>query len=257
MNPILKLLANNRGRGFFRSEANAEEATIYVYDVIVSDAYFGGVAAEAFVKELATITAPLIHLRINSPGGDVFAARAMEQALREHKSKVVAHIDGYAASAASFLAMAADEIEIAPGGFFMIHKAWTFALGNSEDLLQTAALLEKIDESLVKTYAERTGAEEQQIRDWLVAETWFTADEAVEHGFADRVATGEKKASAAWDMSAYQKAPKSESVTVTIGGEQPVAELTRIIDELSRGINTNTKNTDDLKRKLRLVATSA
>lgn len=121
-------------------KAKAEESgepTLYLYDVIVSDDYWGGVAAEAFVKELNATAAPTIHLRINSPGGEVFAARAIEAAIRNHPARIVAHVDGYAASAASFVAVACDEVEIAPGGFFMIHKAWTFTAGNADDLLGT------------------------------------------------------------------------------------------------------------------------
>ena len=148
MKHLLKLLADNRGRGFVRAEKGADEATVYLYDAIVSDDYWGGVSAIGLIKELIAIDAPVIHLRINSPGGDVFAARAIEQAIHEHPATVIAHIDGYAASAASYIALAADEVHIAPGGFFMIHKAWTLAFGNADDLMDTAALLEKVDESL-------------------------------------------------------------------------------------------------------------
>lgn len=210
---LLKLLALNKGRGQFKTEQTGDEATLYLYDTIVSDDYWGGVGAQTFVKELANITAPVIHLRINSPGGDVFAARAMEQAIREHGSTIIAHIDGYAASAASYLALAADEVEIAAGGFFMIHKAWTFAYGNADELTKTANLLNKIDESLVATYAAETGSDVEQIRQWMADETWFTADEAVANGFADRIASADSNASNSinWDFSAYQKAPKTQN----------------------------------------------
>lgn len=207
MKHLFKLLADNRGIGFFKAEQGADEATLYLYDTIVSDDYFGGVSAIAFAKSLAALKAPVIHLRINSPGGDVFAARAMEQAVREHGSKIIAHIDGYAASAASYVALAADEVIIAPGAFYMIHKAWTMAWGNSEDLLATAALLEKVDASLLATYVKETGQDAQQIADWMAAETWFNAEEAVANGFADRVAEAEPKASAAWNLAAYAHAP--------------------------------------------------
>lgn len=208
MNQILKLLVDNRSASRRFETVNAgDEATIYLYDVIVSDAYFGGVSASDFVKEINAITSPVIHLRINSPGGDVFAARAIEQALREHKSKVIAHIDGCAASAASYVALAADEVIMAPGSFYMIHKAWTVAYGNSDDLMETAGLLEKVDESLVETYAEESGQDADKIREWMAAETWFTADEAVEYGFASSVAENSPKARAEWNLSAYAKAP--------------------------------------------------
>ncbi|WP_426994460.1 head maturation protease, ClpP-related [Methylomonas sp. CM2] len=211
---LIKLLALNKQRGTFRAEQTAESATVYLYDVIVSDDYWGGVAPLTFIKELLAIDAPVIHLRINSPGGDVFAARAMEQAIREHKSQIIAHIDGYAASAASYLALAADTVEMAPGGFYMIHKAWTVAFGNSKDLTDTAKLLDKIDESLVTTYATETGQDPEQIRQWMADETWFTAEEAVQYGFADSINQGADKSasnSINWDLSAYAKAPNKES----------------------------------------------
>ena len=81
---LFKLLALNKGKGFFKAETTQEEATLYLYDAIVSDSYWGGVTPLDFAKSLSAITAPTIHLRINSPGGDVFAARAMAQAIKEH-----------------------------------------------------------------------------------------------------------------------------------------------------------------------------
>lgn len=243
MNPLLKLLADNRGRGLFRAETNGDEATLYVYDTIVSDDYFGGVSAQAFVKELVAIKAATIHLRINSPGGDVFAARAMEQAIREHGSKIVAHIDGYAASAASYLALAADEVIIAEGGFYMIHKAWTIAWGNSEELMDTAALLEKVDASLVATYAKETGQEPEQIAAWMSAETWFNADEAVANGFADRIATDAPKDTARWNLAAYAKAPAAPAPVAAPEPPKPTA--------------APAADTEHLRRKLKVVERQA
>lgn len=217
-NRLIKLLADNRKaavRKFeVRAEAGADETEVFLYDHIVSSEeeaeWWGGVAPESFIKALRDIDASTIHLRINSPGGSVFAARAMEQALREHKAKIVVHIDGLAASAATFIAMAGDEIVMGKGAMFMIHKAWTGMWGNAEDLRKEADLLDKIDGTLAQTYAERTGVEQQQISDWMAAETWFTAQEAVEHGFADRVA--ETEAKAGWNLSAYANAPKPSAV---------------------------------------------
>lgn len=225
-NRLNKLLADNRQAPVRRFEVvakSADEAEIFLYDAIVSDEldaeWMGGVAPQSFVKELRGITAGTIHLRINSPGGSVFAARAIETALREHPAKVIAHIDGVAASAATFVAMAADEVVMAPGALFMIHKAWAVAMGNADDLMESAALLEKVDGTLVKTYAARTKQDEAKISDWMAAETWFTADEAVEAGFADSIAGTEAKA--AWDLSAYDHAPKAEAPAAPQPAEVP------------------------------------
>lgn len=216
-NGLVALLATNRGRGFFRADASSDgDATIYLYDSIVSDDFWGGVSAITFAKELASLaSAQNIHLRINSPGGDVFAARAMEQTIREHPANIIAHIDGYAASAASYVALASDEVVIGQGSMIMIHKAWTIGVGNSEDLLKTAALLEQVDESLVKTYASETGQDPDRIRAWMRDETWFDSQQSVEYGFADRIAGSEHASAQAeaanWDLSAYCNAPREKT----------------------------------------------
>ncbi len=169
----------------------SDEAEIFLYDTIVSDKdeaeWWGGVDPETFVNAVRGIDAKNIHLRINSPGGSVFAARTMEQALREHKATVTVHIDGLAASAASFLAMAGDEIIIGEGAMMMIHKAWTVSWGNADDLLAEATLLEKLDGTLAKTYAKRAGGDESTFADYMRNETWFTAEEAVTAGLADTI----------------------------------------------------------------------
>ncbi len=208
-----KLLADNRKAAARKFEVLAkqgsDEAEIFLYDAIVSSQeeadWYGGVAPEAFVKAVRGIDAGTIHLRINSPGGSVFAARAMEQALREHKARIVVHIDGIAASAATFIAMAGDEIVMNKGAMFMIHKAWTWTAGNADDLAKEAGLLAKIDGTLAQTYADRTGKDVETINGWMADETWFTADEAVEYGFADKLA--ETEARAEWNLSAYAHAP--------------------------------------------------
>ncbi len=211
MNRFYQLLARNKGRGEFRAAVSGDAATVYLYDAIVDSSadaeWFGGVDPQTFIAELKKIDAKTIHLRVNSPGGSVFAARAIEQALREHPAEIVAHVDGYAASAASFLIMAADRIEMAQGAFLMIHKAWTIAYGNADDLTGTAELLAKIDGTLVRTYADRTGAEAATIEKWMADETWFTADEALASGFVDAIAEDAPKARA-WDFSAYEHAPQ-------------------------------------------------
>lgn len=252
MKPLLKLLAENRGRGQFRAEADADEATVYLYDTIVSDAetaaWWGGVDPLTFAKTLADIDAPVIHLRINSPGGDVFAAQAMAQTLREHPAKVIAHIDGYAASAATEVAVAADEVIMAPGAMYMIHNAWTIAIGNKSDFLDTAALLEKVDGTLAQAYADRTGGDIKQIVDWMDAETWFTAQEAVDAGFADSIAEAKTKAqaSATWNLSAYKHAPAPQQI------EEPAPE-----PEPEPAAPAAKYDTDHLKRRLALIAASA
>lgn len=210
MDKLLKLLLNNQGRGLQAvAKIDGDQATIWIYDVIgynwLSDS---GIVAADFVKELADLDVKTIHLRINSPGGNFFDARAMKTALEQHPARVISHIDGIAASAASVLALAGDEIEIAEGGFFMIHKAMGCQCGNSEDMLGMAELLEKADSVLVVDYQKKSGKEKAQIEEWMKVETWFTAEEALEAGFVDKIFEG-KKVENRFDLSVYANTPET------------------------------------------------
>lgn len=238
MNHLQKLLASNRRRGRFEidAKADAKEATVYLYDMIVdndTDAeWWGGVSAESFVKEFASIKAETIHLRVNSPGGSVFGGRSMEQAIRQHSAKVIAHVDGLAASAASFVIMAADEIRMVPGAFLMIHKAWSIAMGNADEFRKNAELLDQIDTSLANTYSRRTGIDASEITDMLAAETWLESSAAVEKKFADAVEEDAKKAAnaIAWDLSAFKAPPapeKEESIPAKDKAQEPDREVLR------------------------------
>jgi len=204
---LLKLLAKNKGKGYFKAETTGDTATVYIYDAIVSDSYWGGITALDFVKELAAITAPNIDLRINSPGGDVFAARAMAQAMKEHPSTITCHVDGYAASAATFLVIAADNSVISDGAMFMIHNAWTVAAGNAKDFADMASLLGRTDQTICNDYMAKTGATEEQVKAWMDAETYFYGQEAVDAGFVTALAATTPKNAIDWDLSAYANAP--------------------------------------------------
>lgn len=186
-----------------QGEPDEDDATVYVYDAIGG---FFGVEASAFVKAVAGLKAKTIHLRLNSPGGDVFDARAMATALAAHPAKVVAHVDGLAASAASFLMLAADEIEMSDGAFVMIHNPMTVAAGDARDMRQTADLLDKVRDAIAADYVKRTGKPTGEIVGMMDAETWLTASEAVAQGFADRVVDGVKPKNR-FDLTVYDHAP--------------------------------------------------
>ncbi|MEH3098867.1 head maturation protease, ClpP-related [Sphingomonas adhaesiva] len=210
---LFALARDNSGAGTgIRSEVadGSDTTTIYVYDVIDG---FWGVSASDFARELHAVTTPKVVLRINSPGGDVFEGRAMMTAIADHPATFTARIDGLAASAATALTLACDSIEIAEGGFYMIHQAWTFVMGNADDLNATAQLLGKIDDVLVEGYAERTSKGEDEIRAWMKAETWFNAQEAIDAGFVDSVievtAKKSKAQARAFNLSAFTNAPKA------------------------------------------------
>ena len=212
-NRLLKLVQDNlKAEKKFEIRAEGDTPEIFLYDAI-GDWY--GISAEAFVKALAQFDGQDVLLRINSPGGDVFDGVAIGDALRRHPAQVYAHIDGLAASAATGVAMAADWVEIAEGGMFMIHNAWTIVMGNRHEMTATAALLGKVDGDINKTYAKKTGASTEQITEWMDAETWFTAEEAKEAGFVDAIADEEAQ-NRAWKLSAYKNAPQIEPSEPTI-----------------------------------------
>jgi len=176
-----------------------------------------GIDHEEFVKNIVALDADVIHLRIDSSGGDVFAARAMKTAIMQHKAKVIAHVDGLAASAASFLAMGADEIEIVDGGFLMIHNALSgldilgyFNIDDLtriiDDVTKERDLHVKINESIANDYMKRTGATQEQVSAWMSGETWFTAKEALENKFVDRVYEG-KPVEGSYNLSVFAKVP--------------------------------------------------
>jgi ATP-dependent Clp protease protease subunit len=191
-----------------------DEATIYLYGDI--GGWFG-IDSQEFIKGFNAITAKTIHLRIDSGGGDIFAARAIKTAIMQHSSKVIAHIDGIAASAASFLAMGADEVEIVEGGFFMIHNALSFldVLGYFnlqeidkliENLNKEKELHEKLNQSIANDYAKKTGKTAEEFLKMMNEETWFTAKESLEIGFADRIYDGEV-VEGKYDLSIYNNIP--------------------------------------------------
>lgn len=188
-------------------EASADVATLYMYDVI--DADFG-INAIDFAAALSNVAPNAeLHLRMNSPGGDVFEARAIATAIKAHTGKVVAYIDGLAASAMTTIAAVCDEVEIADGSFYMIHNAWTLAMGDKNDFRTTADLLDKIDGAIRGDYAKRTGLSNDALAALMDAETWMTAQEAVDAGFADRMSAEPKaKNLSTWNLSAYDKAPE-------------------------------------------------
>jgi ATP-dependent Clp protease protease subunit len=234
MNLIVKNL-ETPGKRFEVVNKDSDEATIYLYDVI-DDWY--GVSAQAFVKELNGITASTINLRINSPGGDVFAGRAINTALKQHKSKVIAHIDGLAASAATYVALGADEVRMSDGAFFMIHKGWTYMVGNADDCRTTAELLDKVDLSIANDYAKKTEIATDELIEMMAAETWFTAEEAKEKGFVDTVFDGDE-VSNSYDLSEFSHTPEKikqpenkANIEMSFSGSLTDSDIERIAAKL-------------------------
>lgn len=178
-----------------QAKADQKAADISIYDEIG----YWGVTAKQFIGDLKALDATTIKLAINSPGGAVFDALAIYNALRQHPAAVEVTIMGVAASAASLVAMAGDRIVMPENAFMMIHNPANIAFGTADDMREMADVLDKLGDSLVGIYAARTGLPDDEIRALLDAETWLNADEAVAKGFADELLP-EFRAAASFDF---------------------------------------------------------
>lgn len=177
-----------------RFESKAEGSSIYIYDAIGPD--FWGFSASQLLEYLPEDESDPVTVHLNSPGGDVFEGVAIYNLLNQRAGDVTIQVDGYAASIASIIAMAGDTIRIAEAGQFMIHNPWTVTLGDSREHIQVAELLDSIRDQMVGVYEARTGLEGGELRELLDAETWLTAEQAVDMEFADELIPNKAKASA-------------------------------------------------------------
>lgn len=225
----------HRGRrGHIRAEVDQDvsTATLYLYDPI--DSLFGIAPADivAALQQLGDVET--IQLHINSPGGDVFDALAILNTLRQHPARVVAHVDGIAASSASFIAAGADELVMSDQAMLYLHDAWAMTIGNEADHRATADILDKISNDIAAIYAAKAGGDVASWRQVMRDEAWYTDAEAVDAGLADRVAGSEPEAVAAaltWSVQGVLPAPipPTQSVTPAVthsNGLRPAAQLT-------------------------------
>ena len=169
-----------------RAATHDDDNTISILEQIGEDWWTGeGVTAKRISAALRGIGKNDVVVTINSPGGDYFEGLAIYNLLRDHPAKVTVKIAGIAASAASVIAMAGDEVQIARAGFIMIHNTWVVAAGDRHGLRDVADWLQPFDETAVDIYAARTGLDAKEVGKMLDRETWIGGKDAVEQGFAD------------------------------------------------------------------------
>jgi ATP-dependent protease ClpP protease subunit len=196
--PVLALKADAKPAEKDKPDAKAPTtADVYVFDGI--GGYFGVTAAD-FVKDVAGLDVDELVLHLNSPGGVASEGVAIANVLRSHKAKVTVRVDGMAASAASVIAMAGDEVIMGVGSMLMIHDPWSMALGNAADLDKEKRALDAIGDALASTYAAKAGGTAADWREVMRAEAWYTAEEAVAAGLADRAAPADEVATAKGDQ---------------------------------------------------------
>ncbi|EQC1413036.1 ClpP-like prohead protease/major capsid protein fusion protein, partial [Providencia rettgeri] len=172
-------------KSWFQMKATSEtSADIYIYDEIG----MWGISAKRFTEDLISLgNINHINLHIHSPGGEVFEGIAIYNQLKNHNATITVYIDGLAASMASVIAMVGDEVKMPKNAMMMIHKPWGVSWGDANDMRDYADLLDKVENVLIPAYMEKTGKTKEEIEAMLGEETWLTAEECVEHGFANTV----------------------------------------------------------------------
>lgn len=188
------------------NRTGSKSADLFLYDDI-GDGFFGGISSKQIIDDLSRLgVVDTLNVRINSAGGSVFEGIAIHNAIARNPARVVVHIDSVAASIASIIAMAGAEIRIASNARVMIHDPSGVGIGTSEDLRATADLLDSVRVTLVDIYTKRTKNDAGKVSAWMADETWFTAREAVDNGFADSI-TEPLQIAASGDFSRFRNAP--------------------------------------------------
>lgn len=196
-------MTHNRQWFSFKNEAG-QTPELFIYDDIDD---WWGVSAQSVVDQIRDLDASEINVRVNCRGGMVFEGIAIYNALRLHKANVHISIEGLAASIASVIAMAGDKVTIAENAMIMIHNPYGWASGDAEAMRKTADVMDKIADSIAVSYIGRTGKTIEEMKALMEAETWFTAQEALDMGLVDQI-DEPVKAAACFDLSRFNNAPE-------------------------------------------------
>lgn len=233
---------------WYAIRARATGAEVAIYDEIGAH----GVSAKGFLAELGALPEGTpIDLRLNSPGGSIFDAVAIYNAIKRHEGTVTVWIDGIAASAASYVAMAGDEIVMPENTFLMIHDPAGIVMGTASDMRAMAEALDKVGDSLAAGYAAKSGRSTDEIAALMAAETWLDATEALALGFADRLAEPVRIA-ASFDVGRFRNAPTA--LAEIVGTEENNDDFVAVDPEVETGAaegdadaegTTDTPDTDD------------
>ncbi|GAA2022470.1 head maturation protease, ClpP-related [Pseudokineococcus marinus] len=237
----------------------AAVAVLRLYDPIDSWGEWFGVSAKEFAAVLDELpaTTTTVELHVNSPGGEVWEGLAIYNALRQHPARVVVVVDGIAASAASVVAMAGDEVVMSPGAELMVHDAWGLCVGDAAEMERMAADLSRESQNLAGLYARRAGGTADEWRDVMRAETWFTAEEAVASGLADRVdEDGDEEqaatARARFDLSVFAHAGRAAAPAPHTPAPAPAGSGSTPLQEGSRAVAFTDEQLTTMRQELGL-----
>lgn len=235
-------------------------AEILLYDEIGA----GESTAKHVVQSIAKMDGrQSLVVAINSPGGNFFEGEAIYNAIRRYRGRKVCRIDGIAASAASYVAMAGDEIVMAAGAQIMIHRAAITGRvhANSDDLRDLMARLDVLNRQMNKVYAQHSGQDEARIREMMDAETWFTAEQALQMGFADRIDDGLELAALyePLDRFEYRHVPVAVAAMIRPTAERPdpgqlAAEAERKVAAAAKAARPQAEIEAERARRARLKA---
>ncbi|PED20018.1 head maturation protease, ClpP-related [Bacillus toyonensis] len=234
-------MAKNKQNKFFKmkASANGNTADVFIYGEITKYAWeeYGEVSSITFKNELDELGNGIetINLYINSPGGSVFETMAIIAMLQRHPAKVISYIDGIGASCASVLPMISDKIIMYANSMLMVHNAWTYASGNADQLRKAADDIERINKSMVQHYLTRAGdkLDEGILKQLLDAETWLSADEAMEYGLCDEIISANNAAACLdekW-MHEYKNVPQQLVNTQANISPNEILERQKIAEE--------------------------
>lgn len=200
-----------KDKPYYRIRAQAGQTPeVFIYGDIGTGLFDEGTGARQLIEEVNAL-GPIhnLKLRINSPGGSVFEGQALYSFFRNHPATIHVMIDGVAASIASVVAMCGDSAEMPKNATLMIHDPWTMALGNAADMRKAADALDTVKLGIIAAYMDKSGLDEQTVSDLMTAETWMTAEQALNYGFIDRITEPVKMAASAnFNFSRFRKTPE-------------------------------------------------
>lgn len=215
--PFIMKASQTEPRDWFRIENKKDEdAEVYIYGAIGGSWWDDeAISAKSFADQIKAIKGDKITVHVNSPGGAIFDGLAIYNSLKQHPAEVTVIVDALAASAASFIAMAGDELVMARNAVMMIHDGSGACFGNAKDMKDMADLLDKLSDNIADIYTQRAGGNVDFWREAMKEETWYTGTEAVTAGLADRVLEDSneaaEKVAASWDLSIFNYAGRDRA----------------------------------------------